>query len=261
MTDYKVQLDIFEGPLDLLLHLIKEEEINIYDIPISKITKQYFDYLGLMKEMDLDVAGEWLVMAATLTHIKSKMLLPVQESEEDEYDGVDPRDELVKRLIEYKKFKEAAAALREKEDYQKNTFGRNFHSEWDEDDADFLKEVSVYKLLEAFSKILKNASGDPLYEIRLEEVSVTEKMAFIMEALETKPKVRFEDLFTEIKNRMELIATLLGLLELMKQQMIRVFQEREFGPIWVQNIEEGETESREGELETVNAVINNLDVT
>jgi segregation and condensation protein A len=261
MTDYKVQLDIFEGPLDLLLHLIKEEEINIYDIPISKITKQYFEYLELLKEMDLDVAGEWLIMAATLTHIKSKMLLPVEPSDEEDDSGVDPRDELVQRLLEYKKFKEAAGTLKEKEEYQKNSFGRDFHSEWDEDDADFLKEVSVYKLLDAFNKILKTASGDPLYEIRLEEVSVTEKMASIMEMLETKSKIRFEDLFVEMKSRMELVATLLGLLELMKQQMIRVFQEREFGPIWIQNIDEGETESREGELETVNAVINNLDVT
>jgi len=261
MTDYKVQLDIFEGPLDLLLHLIKEEEINIYDIPISKITKQFFDYLELLKEMNLDIAGEWLIMAATLTHIKSKMLLPVEPTEEDDDSGVDPREELVQRLLEYKKFKEAAVTLKEKEEYQKNTFGRDFHSEWDEDDADFLKEVSVFKLLEAFNKILKNAAADPFYEIRLEEVSVTEKMAFMMEMLETKQKIRFEDLFADMKSRMELVATLLGTLELMKQQMIRVFQEREFGPIWVQNIEEGESESREGELETVNAVINNLDIT
>jgi len=259
MVDYKVHLDVFEGPMDLLLHLIKEQELNIYDIPISTITKQYFDHLEHMKQLNLEIAGEWLIMAATLTYIKSKMLLPTLPTEEGEEDGVDPRDELVRRLIEYKKYKEAAQELREKELMQNATFARTFITEWDEDDADYLKEVSVSKLMEAFRKILIKAGEEGLYEIRLEEISVTEKITYVLELLEKKPRVRFEDLFADIKGRMELVGTLLALLELMKQQMIRVFQEKEFGPIWVQASEEEGEESREGEIETVSAILNELD--
>jgi len=259
MVDYKVHLDVFEGPMDLLLHLIKEQEINIYDIPISKITKQYFEHLEHMKQLNLEVAGEWLIMAATLTYIKSKMLLPVVPTEDGEEEGVDPRDELVRRLIEYKKYKEAAQGLREKELIQTSTFARTFITEWDEDDADYLKEISITKLMEAFRKILIKAGEEGLYEIKLEEISITEKIAYVLETLEKTPRTRFEDLFAEAKGRMELVGTLLALLELMKQQMIRVFQEKEFGPIWVQASENEGDESREGEIETVSAIINEID--
>jgi len=252
MTNYKVKLDVFEGPLDLLLHLIKEQELDIYDIPVALITKQYFDYLDLMEKLNLDVAGEFLVMASTLTYIKSKMLLPVQESDEDYDEGDDPREELMRRLVEYKKYKEAAVELRSREEMQRLTYSRNFVSEWDKDDSDYLKEVSVFQLLGAFKNLLENLSEEKLYEIRLEEINVTEKMADIMELLEKKPRLDFEECFGEIKNRMELVGTLLALLELMKQQMIRVFQEKEFGQIWVQAMELDKNETPQIEEEGEN---------
>jgi len=233
MTEYKIKLDVFEGPFDLLLHLIKEEELNIYDIPISKITAQYFEYLEMMKQLNMDIAGEFLVMAATLVYIKSRMLLPAPPaSEEDDASGADPREELVRRLLEYKKFKDSAGVLREKESAQSNSFSRGFVSEWNEDDADYLKEVSVFQLLALFRKILGESGRPDLYEVTLEDVSVTEKMNEIMELLETTPRILFEDLFKGIRNRMEIIGSFLAVLELIKQQLVRAFQEE--GHIWVQ---------------------------
>lgn len=241
MTEYKIKLDVFEGPLDLLLHLIKEQELNIYDIPIAKITKQYFEYLDVMKELNLEIAGEFLVMAATLTYIKSRMLLPKPPADEEE-DGVDPRDELVRKLLEYKKFKEAARELRDKESVQSSTFSRGFISEWDENDADYLKEVTVFQLLSAFNGVLKRSQLEKVYEVTLENISITERISEVMERLGETSKLKFEDLFDEAGTKVELIATFLALLELMKQWIIRVFQERELGPIWVQKIDETKDE-------------------
>ncbi len=237
MTEYKIKLDVFEGPLDLLLHLIKEEEVNIYDIPISKITQQYFEYLEMMKQLNMDIAGEFLVMAATLVYIKSRMLLPAQPETGGDESGEDPREELVRRLLEYKKFKDSAAVLREKEAAQSDSFARNFPSEWDEDDADYLKEVSVFQLLALFRKVVVEAGKADLYEVTLEDVSVTEKMNELMELMETTPKIVFEELFRKIRNNMQIIGTFLALLELIKQQLVRAFQEN--GRIWVQKTENG----------------------
>lgn len=241
MTDYQVKLDIFEGPLDLLLHLIKEDELNIYDIPIARITKQYFEYIDLMDHLNLEIAGEFLVMASTLTYIKSRTLLPQPESEEEEEDMLDPRKELLRRLVEYKKYKEAAGELREREQEMANSHARSFTSEWDQDDADYLKEVSVFQLLGSFNEILKRAAIGDVYEVTLEDISVTEKMNLIMERLSTAPRLHFKDFFDGSHGRMELIGTFLALLELMKQMMIRVYQEREHGAIWVQYQESDDT--------------------
>lgn len=249
MTDYQVKLDIFEGPLDLLLHLIKEDELNIYDIPIARITKQYFEYLDLMDHLNLEIAGEFLVMASTLTYIKSRTLLPQSESDEEEEDILDPRKELLRRLVEYKKYKEAAGTLREREQEMANSHARSFTSEWDQDDADYLKEVSVFQLLGSFNDILKRAAIGDVYEVTLEDISVTEKMNLIMERLSTAPRLHFKDLFDGGHGRMELIGTFLALLELMKQMIIRVYQEREHGAIWVQYQESDDT--GEGSVEAM----------
>ncbi len=241
MTDYKVRLDVFEGPLDLLLHLIKEDELNIYDVPIARITRQYFEYIELMDELNLEVAGEFLVMASTLTYIKSRMLLPRGDDAAEEDDVLDPRKELVRRLLEYKKYKEAAGTLREREQSMSDSHARSFISEWDQDDADYLKEVSVFQLLESFRTILGRVAAGNVYEITLEDISVTEKMNVIMECLSQTPRLHFEDLFEGTRSRMELIGTFLALLELMKQSMVRVFQETEYGAIWVQYSETGDS--------------------
>lgn len=239
MSDYKIKLEVFEGPLDLLLHLIKEEELNIYDIPISRITAQYFEYLEMMKQFNMEIAGEFLVMAATLIYIKSRMLLPSPPTaEEDELAGVDPREELVRRLIEYRKYKEIASTLREKEMEQSHSFSRGTVMELNLEDPDYLQEISVFQLLAAFRKMLKDSGAGALYEVTLEDISVTERMNEIMELLETEPRVQFENLFANRRGRMELIGTFLAILELMKQQLIRVFQEGDLKTIWIQRIEE-----------------------
>ncbi len=242
MSEYRVKLDVFEGPLDLLLHLIKEHELNIYDIPVSTITKQYFEYLDLMQSLNLDVAGEFLVMASTLTYIKSRMLLPSPAEGGEEEEEEDPREELMRRLLEYKKYKEAAETFRDREEKQMLTFGRNFTSEWDANDADYLEEVSVFRLLSSFREILeKTDNAEQFYEIRLEEISITEKMTALLDMLEKKPRLCFADMFEGATSRMELIGTFLAILELMKQQLIRVYQEKEFGEIWVQGGEQVKT--------------------
>ena len=161
---YQVKIENFEGPLDLLLHLIKKNEINIYDIPIALIAQQYLDYLSVMKELNLGVAGEFLVMAATLLHIKSRMLLPVEEAAVDEDDGPDPREELVRRLLEYKQFKEAASQLDYKERLWRDVFSRESGSEVElTKDENLLDEISLFDLVDALQGVLfapsREASG------------------------------------------------------------------------------------------------------
>lgn len=165
---YKVKLDVFEGPLDLLLYLIQKEEVDIYDIPISKITDQYLEYLELMQLLDLNIAGEFLVMAATLMHIKSKLLLPPDETEEIDRQEEDPRAELVKRLLEYKKFKEAASELSERESTQKHFFARvGSGVKTDElpPPEDKFFEASLFDLITAFTKVLKDVPKDAFYQV------------------------------------------------------------------------------------------------
>ncbi len=239
---YKIKLDVFEGPLDLLLHLIRESQVDIYDIPISTITEQYLEYLDLMHDLNLEIAGEYLLMAATLTYIKSKTLLPKVESDEDEldeFDGEDPRDMLVQKLIEYKKFKEAALKLREKELDQSQVFTRT-PSETDRpDEGDLLHEVSVLELLRSFKKILDRL-GDKAkrFNLTLEEISVTDKLNEIMERLESREFVTFDALFENARNRMEVIATFLATLELVRLKLIKAHQSRAGGELLIYKVAE-----------------------
>src|SRR3989338_1249361 len=176
---YKVKLDVFEGPLDLLLYLIKKEEIDIYDIPIAKITDEYLEYLELMKLLDLNIAGEFLVMAATLIHIKSKMLLPPDHLEGEEKEEEDPRAELVRRLIEYKKFKEAAQELSHMESHQKHYFARvagqpiKFEDTAREDE---FFEATLFDLITAFTKVLKDIPKEVFHQVVRDEFTVSEKI-------------------------------------------------------------------------------------
>jgi segregation and condensation protein A len=233
--EYKVKLDIFEGPLALLLHLIKEQKIDIYDIPIALITEQYLEYLELMKTLNLDIVGEFLVMAATLTHIKSKMLLPSHEREDDEDDeeeeGGDPRDELVRRLLEYKKYKEAALGLREKEGYQRGIFTREKGDLPSVDEDDILIEVTIFDLLKAFKRVMKEISFKSYYEISIDGISVSEKQNYIMDRLNDSSSITFDSLFTVMSQRIEVVATFLALLELIRLKVINIQQLRGFGTI------------------------------
>jgi segregation and condensation protein A len=229
----KVQLEIFEGPLDLLLHLIKKNEVSITDIPIATITEQYLATLELMQNLNLDVAGEFLVMAATLIHIKSRMLLPPSEDAEEEEEGADPREELVRRLIEYRRFKDAAAQLEQREMLTRDVFVRS-GAPGEEASFPGFREVSVFELLTALRRVLERLPKDNVHEVSLDKITVREKMTLLLDTLRAQGQVLFEALFSEAKSRMEVIVTFLAMLELVKVRAIRIFQEELGGSIAIQ---------------------------
>lgn len=232
MRDCKVALDVFEGPLDLLLYLIRREEVDICDIPILKITDQYLGYLDLMRMLDLDIASEFLVMAATLLHIKSRMLLPPDERPvEEEVEEEDPRGALVKQLLEYKRFKEAAGFLSGKEEEQQAVFARYVDRTFLPGPSDSpLVEVSIFDLISAFSDVLKRFTGDPR-EITEEVYTVTDKIASITALLGVRPVLKFSELFKDALIRTEVIVTFLALLELIRLKKIQAHQPLPFAEI------------------------------
>jgi segregation and condensation protein A len=229
-----VQLEIFEGPLDLLLHLIKKNEVSITDIPIASITEQFLATLELMQTLNLDVAGEFLVMAATLIHIKSRMLLPVSESEADEEEeGLDPRNELVHRLLEYQRFKEAASELEQRDVLTRDVFVRAAASPETPEPAPF-RELSVFELLTALRRVLDRLPKDEFHEVTLEKITVREKMTLLLDRLHAHGQVLFESLFSDARTRMEVVVTFLAMLELVKMRAIRILQDDPQGPIVIE---------------------------
>src|ERR1041384_6937521 len=219
-ADYKVKLEVFEGPLDLLLYLIKKEEVDIYDIPIERITSQYMEYLTLMQMLNLEVAGEFLVMAATLMYIKSRMLLPVdqQVTDAEEEDGEDPRWELIRQLVEYKKFKDAALQLGQREEQQANIFVRSGDPGIEMATPDIpLAEVGIFDLINAFNDVLKKASArEDFREIVEEKFTVSDKIEEILYTLRDRTELLFSDLFAKATSRTEIVVTFLALLELIR---------------------------------------------
>ena len=195
----RVQFEIFEGPLDLLLHLIKKNEVSITDIPIATITEQYLATLEVMQTFNLDVAGEFLVMAATLIHIKSRMLLPMADDEDDEEEGTDPREELVRRLLEYQRFKDAADQLERRELLTRDVFVRSV-APAEAIPAPGFREVSVFELLTALKRVLDRLPKDAVHEVMLEKITVREKMTLLLDQLRTQKKILFESLFAEVTN-------------------------------------------------------------
>lgn len=231
-NDYKVKLEVFEGPLDLLLYLIKKDEIDIYDIPIEHITKQYLEYLQIFKILDLDVAGEFVVMAANLIYIKSRSLLPVNQQPPDEAaEEEDPRWELVRQLIEYKKFKDAAGHLQQRELERENLFSRV--PEKPELKAERpLGEVSIFDLINAFQTVLKRLNkSEDLREIFEENFSVSDKIDLIVKMAAGGVPLKFTELFANAASRAEVVVTFLAVLELIRIKQIRVTQSEEFGEI------------------------------
>ena len=227
---YQCNLDIFEGPLDLLLHLIKEQKMDIYDIPITKITRQYLEYLDLLSELNLEMVGEYLVMAAELAKIKSKALLPKQETEEDALAaaGDDPRAELMRRLLEYQRYKEAAFELRQREYDQQQLFTRTGEVEFNDSEKELLIEANVFDLLTAFQKVLKDKSFIKDYEVKVTILSVSDRVGDILDLLNTSGSITFHSLFTVLNTRQEVIVTFLAVLELMRMQLIRGQQGKPF---------------------------------
>lgn len=231
---YKIRLEIFEGPLDLLLYLIKKDHLNIYDIPIARVTEQYLQYLELMKLLDLNVAGEFLVMAATLLQIKSKMLLPAEEAEvppEEE----DPRAELVKRLLEYEKFKQIAEELKSKEAAQQEFFKRPKALEAGKEEpgetGDVYFEASLFDLISAFSKAMEEVPKEVFYEVVKDEFTIEEKIHQILHLMLVEEQVRLTDLFAKAKNKVEIVVTFLAILELIRMKEIVARQKGLFGEI------------------------------
>ena len=236
--EHKVQLEVFDGPLDLLLYLIKKDEIDIHDIPIALVADQYMEYLDLMRMLDLNIAGEFIVMAATLMLIKSRMLLPVEDRPEKEEEEEDPRCELVRQLIEYRKFKEAAAFLQKKERQQENSFvlgapGVDFEPERGLGTTD----VSIFDLIAAFNECLKNAPVDRFTELFTSTFSVADKIEAVLKAVQEAEAVPFSRLFLAMAMRQEIACTFLALLELIRLRQVRVEQSGRFAEIMISRIE------------------------
>ena len=231
---FPVKLSNFEGPLDLLLHLIKKHEVNVHDIPIALITRQYLDAIHLLQEMNLDIAGEFLVMAATLIHIKSKMLLPRPETAVGvEGEEEDPRDALVRRLLEHQKFKAAAELLHEREQLRSAQWLRPDArvAELAGDDYEPELEVDLFSLLTAFQSVVDRAKLRPKVLLPPEQMPIEERIEQLLARLSETEAIGFEELFADVDDRGGLIVTFLALLEMIRLKLVRVFQAGSFGPI------------------------------
>jgi segregation and condensation protein A len=232
---YQVVLPTFEGPLDLLLHLIEQHELDIRDIPIAFVAAKYVEYITLMEELNIDVASEYLVMAATLIHIKSKMLLPVQPSDQDDEDeeGLDPRSELVRRLLEYQKYKLAAEQLGGGDVLGRDVFVRGLPAPSVEGPAP-LAGLSLFKLLDAFNSVLSRTKVQVDHQIDLERFSITDRINQLVDLLQRQKRCTFEELFEGATSRVELIVTFLALLEMTRLRMTRLEQEAPLEPITIE---------------------------
>ena len=241
MEDYKVKLDVFEGPLDLLLYLIKRDEVDVYDISIERITKQYLSYMEAFHVLNIELAGEFIVMAANLLYIKSRTLLPAdQQMAEEDAEEDDPRWELIRQLIEYKKFKEAAARLRDKEALMENLFPRiPVVPDLSPAENLLVEEVGIFDLIHAFQKILKRLEKQPenLREIFEENFTVSEKIDYLLKVMAGGVAMRFEELFADVASRAEIVVTFLAMLELIRMKQLCVRQESHFGEIWIDRAE------------------------
>ena len=232
---YPIRLQNFEGPLDLLLHLIRQHELNVYDIPIALITQQYLEYLEVMQELDLDVAGDFLVMAATLIHIKSRLLLPRPAPEQATEDEEDPRDALVRRLVEHQQFKAAAEMLHERETVRSAQWTRaetrlaEIAGEAPEPEL----EVDLFSLMTAFKAVVERAKQRPAMYLPMEQMSIEQRIEQLSVRLTGVEAMGFEDLFDDVAQRADLIVTFLAILEMIRLKVLRVFQTGAGGPIRV----------------------------
>lgn len=251
---YSVSLPTFEGPLDLLLHLCQKHELNILDIPIGFVTEKYLEYLSVMQLMELDIASEYLVMAATLAHIKSKMLLPAPPpGQEDEAleEEEDPRESLIRRLLEYQKYKQAAADLVARGSLGKDVFLRGIEiEEAIQTGLPPLASVPLYSMVEAFQAVLARTKVKLTHDINTDRISITDRIMELAEFLRVRRRVTFEDLFAELTSKFDLVITFLALLEMTRQRMTRLVQTEPLAPLYVEatfldDAADGEQESPE----------------
>jgi segregation and condensation protein A len=235
LSPLDVKIHEFEGPLDLLLHMIRDNKIDIFDIPITVITEHYLDYLKQMKELDLNISGDFLVMAATLIYIKSKMLLPAETVDDDEDPSQDPRDELVRKLLEYQSFKEAAKELGMLAEERSKIFTRQitdlkqYIGPVEAQDTEFTSDL--YELIQAFARLLKEPKKEVEHQVAEEVVSIEEKMEEIRHTILQKGSLRFSELFSKQRTRNLIIASFFAILELCKQKFLTVKQDNTFGEI------------------------------
>jgi segregation and condensation protein A len=233
---YNVKLEKFEGPLDLLLFLIKKNELDIYDIPIAVITKQYLEYIRLLKDLNLEIAGEFLVMASTLIQIKSNMLLPSHDEEGSQEDeDEDPRAELIRRLVEYSRYKEAAISLSRNKLLGRDIYARSFSVPELQPVVDVNEtiEVELFQLIDALRTVLAKAPRESFHEVSSEAISIAERINEILSLLQDTELVSFESLFENLLDRDYVVATFLAILELCKTRLVRIRQHVRYGNIWI----------------------------
>jgi len=232
LQDYEIKLEIFEGPMDLLLHLIRKNKVDIYDIPIALIMDQYLKYLDMMRSLNIDVAGDFLEMAATLAYIKSRMLVPRVGSEEEDEEE-DPRLELVRPLLEYVKIKEAAQTLAGSLQLDRDVYVRNIPTEelWGMEGSEEIAEVGLFALVNALHEVLKRAEPGDFMEVSAETMRLKDRISQLMEILSGVSSITFHELFEGKARKMEMILTFLAILELVRLQMVRAFQHQPSGII------------------------------
>jgi segregation and condensation protein A len=237
MADYKVKFEVFEGPLDLLLYLIKKEEVDIYEVNLTKLATQFIEYIEVMRLLDLEIAGEFLVMASTLMYIKSRELLPKEQQvqAEEEEEGEDPRWELIRQLVEYKKFKDAAAQLQSREVDQENIFPRvPVKPDFAPQATPTKPEVTLFDLLNAVNAVLKRVAQRPdTRDIFEDKWTVSEKIEQMVKWIAEKPVLRFSELFSQATSRSEVVCTFLALLELIRMKQFVCAQTEDFGEIQI----------------------------
>jgi len=233
--NFRIELPNFEGPLDLLLHLIRKHELDILDLPIAFITDKYLEYLGLLQGLNLDIASEYLVMAATLAHIKSKMLLPRPPEDQDDeaLDELDPRAELIRRLLEYQKYKTVAADLGERAIAGRDVFSRGTPPP-SADGPPPLKEVSVFKLLDALKKIAERVNADISLEVDAERMTIQDRIGALVDTLRERRRCRFDELFEGVTTSYDLVVTFLALLEMAKMRLASIYQTDHEEPIYLE---------------------------
>jgi segregation and condensation protein A len=242
MTVYKIKLDQFEGPLDLLLFFIKRDELDIYDIPISKITKEFLEYVNIIKTLDLEVAGDFILMASTLMQIKARMLLPKEVDEKGE--EIDPRAELIQALLEYKKYKEMSEELSFFESNQrKRKYRGNFEADRRDTPQEFetlLKNVSIYDLAKSFKKVIEGIKDEPVHQIQKINISIDEQMNYILSKFTLTPEVHFLSLVEDMKEKIRVIITFIALLELVKMNRISLKESPNSNDFVLQRIDNGQ---------------------
>jgi len=239
---YKIKLDQFEGPLDLLLFFIKRDELDIYDIPISKITKEFLEYVNLIKELDLEIAGDFILMASTLMQIKARMLLPRELDEKGE--EIDPRAELIQALLEYKRYKEMSEELSFFESVQRKIKYRgNFEADVVEHPPDFdilLRNVSIYDLTKAFKKAIEGVQTEPVHQVQRQNVSIDEQIKFIFSQFNEKQEIHFLTLVEKMREKIRIVVTFIALLELVKMSSVGIKESPNFNDFVVYKISNGQ---------------------